>query len=71
MESAWLEFPSEEHVPLHEYMMALAIKMISKTQLGAYFKNDDNVRIFHKHYIQVSDVVNNFRFGVNITLTVL
>lgn len=53
LESAWSEFSVDEHVPLHEYMMALAIKMISKTQLGAFFKNDQNVRTFHQHYIKV------------------
>ena len=53
LQRAWSEFSVDEHVPLHEYMMALAIKMISKTQLGAFFKNDENVRTFHKHYMKV------------------
>ena len=53
LERAWSEFSVDEHVPLHEYMMALAIKMISKTQLGAFFKDDENVRTFHKHYMKV------------------
>ena len=57
LERAWSEMSVDEHIPLHEYMMALAIKMISKTQLGAFFKSDENVRTFHKHYMKVRNTI--------------
>jgi hypothetical protein len=36
--TAWSKLPADEHVPVHAYMMAVAIKMVSATQFGAYFR---------------------------------
>lgn len=46
-------------------MMALAIKIISKTQLGAFFKHDQNVRTFHKHYEKVY-IIKMMPFRLNL-----
>ena len=35
---------------MHDYMMALAIKLITETQFGAYFKNHQNTMKFHQIY---------------------
>merc|ERR1712180_229225 len=59
----WSKLPADEHIPIHEHMMTLAIKMISKTQLGAFFKNDENVRTFHQHYIKASDMQEALMVG--------
>ena len=46
--------PADEHIPLHAYMMALAIKLITTTQFGAYFKKDSAIKSFHLAYEEVS-----------------
>ena len=51
--SAWRKLPEDEHVPVHAYMMAVAIKMLSSTQFGAYFKNDETIKNFHQLYEKV------------------
>ena len=35
---------------MHDYMMALAIKLITETQFGAYFKKHQNTMKFHQIY---------------------
>ena len=51
--SAWHKLPEDEHVPVHAYMMAVAIKMLSSTQFGAYFKDDDVIKSYHQLYEKV------------------
>ena len=46
--------PTGEHLPLRDYMMALAIRIISSTHFGAFFRNDDNTKALHKLYESVS-----------------
>ena len=48
-----MKLPDDEHVPVHAYMMAVAIKMISATQFGAYFRDDDTIKNFHQLYERV------------------
>ncbi len=48
-----MKLPEDEHVPVHAYMMAVAIKMVSATQFGAYFKDDDTIKNFHQLYEKV------------------
>jgi len=42
--------PAGEHVPLTSCMTGLAIKMLSKAQLGSYFQDDDKVQTFYRQY---------------------
>lgn len=51
---AWKELT--EPFELHEVMIALAIKMMSKAQLGAFFKDDKGVHELHVIYGKVSRV---------------
>ena len=48
-----MKLPDDEHVPVHAYMMAVAIKMISATQFGAYFRDDETIKNFHQLYERV------------------
>ena len=41
---SWQTFGKDEHIPLHEYMMALSIRMVSSTQFGAYFQKPENIK---------------------------
>ena len=50
----WSGVPTGEHLPLRDYMMALAIRIISSTHFGAFFRNDDNTKALHKLYESVS-----------------
>ena len=50
MESA----SSDEHIPLMQYMFALAIKIIVTTSFGPFFKDDKEVLKFRKSYDMVS-----------------
>ena len=50
----WAGVPAGEHLPLRDYMMALAIRIISSTHFGAFFRNDDNTKALHKLYESVS-----------------
>ena len=44
----------EDHIPLYEHMMALAIKAISISSFGDYFKSDKAVLDLRKNYDLVS-----------------
>ena len=44
------EKPRDEHINLQTYMTTLSLKMLSKTQIGAYFEDDLKVADFHKKY---------------------
>ncbi len=48
-----MKLPEDEHVPVHAYMMAVAIKMVSATQFGAYFRDDETIKNFHQLYERV------------------
>ena len=50
----WSSVPAGEHLPLRDYMMALAIRIISSTHFGAFFRSDDNTKALHKLYESVS-----------------
>ena len=54
--SNWSSLPADEHIPLHDYSMALAIKMITNTHFGAYFKHNHNTSTFHQQYELVRDI---------------
>lgn len=41
---------TDEHVDLNSYMTGLTIKMLSRTQLGSYFEDDDKVTRFYRQY---------------------
>nr|AIL94175.1 cytochrome P450 CYP20A1 [Tigriopus japonicus] len=49
----WQNIPKDDHIPLHDYMMALAIRLLTSTQLGAYFKVDANTMEFQQLYESV------------------
>ena len=51
---AWKSFNAEEHIPVHEYMIAVAIRMISSVQFGAHFQNIDNTKKLAETYDEVS-----------------
>ncbi|XP_071966177.1 cytochrome P450 20A1-like [Antedon mediterranea] len=42
--------PKNEHIPIHQYMMALSLKGITQTSFGDYFKDDKRAFEFKKHY---------------------
>ncbi|XP_033112330.1 cytochrome P450 20A1-like isoform X2 [Anneissia japonica] len=42
--------PDTEHIPVCQYMMALALKGITQTSFGDYFKDDEKAFEFRKHY---------------------
>ena len=44
LSKSWKTFDTEEHIPLHEYMIALSIRMVSETQFGAYFQKSENIK---------------------------
>ena len=46
--------PTDELVPVHATMMALALKMLSVTQFGAYFSSDEHIQNLHSLYDRVS-----------------
>ena len=48
--SAWKSFDVEEHIPVHEYMIAVAIRMISSVQFGAHFQDLENTKQLMKTY---------------------
>ena len=44
----------EEHIPLRQYMFALAIKSISRISFGDYFKDDQKILELNRNYDIVS-----------------
>ena len=44
----WASLADDEHIPLHETMMALATKIVSSTHFGAYFKSDQSTKEFQR-----------------------
>ena len=54
---SWHSFSKDEHIPLHEYMMALSIRMVSSTQFGAYFQKPENIK---KVAILYHDIVKGY-----------
>nr|AKH03540.1 cytochrome P450 20A1 [Paracyclopina nana] len=61
---AWKSFSANEHIPLHEYMMALSIRMISTTQFGAFFrKNPDNIKALASLYHEVMKGMDDILTG--------
>nr|APH81398.1 cytochrome P450 CYP20A1 [Tigriopus kingsejongensis] len=62
----WKSIPKDDHVPLNDYMMALAIRLLTSTQMGAYFKHHENTMEFHKLY---ESVMNDMEAVINGDLT--
>lgn len=48
--SNWSLLPAGEHVPLHDYMMALAVKMLTCSHFGSFFRHDKATMDFHHLY---------------------
>ena len=59
----WSGVPTGEHLPLRDYMMALAIRIISSTHFGAFFRNDDNTKALHKLDESVMDAMDDMLLG--------
>ena len=59
---SWQTFGKDEHLPLHEYMMALSIRMVSSTQFGAYFQKPENIKtvavLYHELMKGGDDLLN-------------
>jgi len=51
--SVLARIPDDEHVPVHAYMTAVAIKMLCWTHFGDYFKDDASVRKLHNSVVEV------------------
>ena len=34
----WKQLPADDHIPAMDYMSALAVKIVTTTQLGPYFQ---------------------------------
>jgi cytochrome P450 len=63
LNEAWKSFNSEEHIPLNEYMISLAIRMISATQFGSYFRTAENIKSFAKLYDLVMTDMDDLLIG--------
>eukprot|EP00094_Tigriopus_californicus_P006858 TCALIF_06607-PA protein Name:"Similar to RIOK2 Serine/threonine-protein kinase RIO2 (Homo sapiens)" AED:0.17 eAED:0.17 QI:0/0.66/0.7/0.9/1/1/10/104/975 len=63
----WQNIPKDDHIPLHDYMMALAIRLLTSSQLGAYFKVDANTMEFQQLY---ESVMADLEAVINGDLTV-
>jgi len=49
--------PADQHIPLHQYMMALAIKLLLVTMFGQYFRDGKNVlQLSHNLKICILDI---------------
>ncbi|XP_014669853.1 PREDICTED: cytochrome P450 20A1-like [Priapulus caudatus] len=46
----WASLPANQHIPLEQHMMALAVKMFLKVAYGFYFNDDRQVLAFKKNY---------------------
>ena len=53
--------PEDDHIPLHESMMALALKLTVKTQFGQYFEKDADISVFHQLYEKVNAVLSDLQ----------
>ena len=49
----WLLLPQDEHIALHETMMAFSVKMMTKLHLGEYFKDGSKTFEFQTLYEKV------------------
>lgn len=61
---AWKSFSEDEHIPLHEYMMALSIRIITTTQFGAFFrKQPENIKSVAGLYNEVMKSMDDILTG--------
>ena len=57
------EVPRDEHVALTTYMSGLALKMLSRAQLGSYFEDDDKVTQFYRQYESMNNTMGEILNG--------
>ena len=61
---AWKSFNKDEHIPLHEYMMALSIRIITTTQFGAFFRNQpENIKDVASLYNEIMKSMDDMLTG--------
>ena len=49
--------PKDDHALLQNLMLALAMKMLSRTQMGCYFEDDEKIGRFHRQYDSMNEAM--------------
>jgi len=49
--------PKDDHALLQNLMLALAMKMLSRTQMGCYFEDDEKIGRFHSQYDSMNEAM--------------
>ena len=49
--------PKDDHALLQNLMLALAMKMLSRTQMGCYFEDDEKIGRFHNQYDTMNEAM--------------
>ena len=49
--------PVDDHALLQNFMLALAMKMLSRTQMGCYFEDDEKIAEFHRQYDSMNEAM--------------
>ena len=49
--------PKDDHALLQNLMLALAMKMLSRTQMGCYFEDDEKSGRFHSQYDSMNEAM--------------
>ena len=54
----WKSIAKDEHIPLRQHMLAVALKSITRSSFGDYFDSDEKTFEFEKLYDAVSKAPN-------------
>jgi len=57
------KMPTDDQALVQRLMLALAMKMLSRTQLGCYFQDDAKVAQFHQQYDSMNDEMTSILKG--------
>jgi len=63
MAEALSKMPKDDQALVQNLMLALSMKMLSRSQMGCYFQDDEKVAQFHRQYDSMSNEMNRILNG--------